>query len=114
MEGSSISDNPAEAGFSAGVERVRYHFEGFEDRFEVSFEVPDDFRNQVYGVLESWPERELSDGFVTLFAESAAVAHIVRIAYNDTPLNEDELRAFLGHSASFFNSFKHRIGESER
>jgi hypothetical protein len=90
-------------GVQAGVERaLRY---GLEPR---DFLIDETVRPLTY-VISSWPE-ELNERFLVLFVENVIVAAIARSIYSERfPTFEvDELRAFLAHSAAFFNSFKHR------
>jgi hypothetical protein len=64
---------------------------------------------------------DLHERFIILFAENATIAAIARVALEpqrfehhgnpestSDPFEEGELMAFLGHSAAFFNSFKHK------
>ena len=57
--------------------------------------------------LAEWPE-QAAPRFQSLFAALTAIAAIARYVNKEPELTIDDLRAFLGHSALFFNSFKHR------
>lgn len=93
-----------EEGVQAGIERAsRYGL-------EASAEVIDNTVRMLLHVIEGWPS-ELNERFLILFVENTTVAAIARSVHYPEPfppLGEDDLRAFLAHSAAFFNSFKHR------
>ena len=65
------------------------------------------FRKELDRALDGWPV-DLSSRFVFLFVELATIASLSRQKYKHRSLTENDLRAFLGHCALFFNSFTHR------
>lgn len=62
--------------------------------------------SKIRDVLASWP-LQLSDRFVVLFSELVMVAAAARVKYKEPQLREDEIRAYLAHSAFFLNSWGH-------
>lgn len=82
-----------------------------ENRFSLIYSVNSfinpDQKDQITKSLEKWPD-DLSDHFVSLFAENCTVAILVRSRNNEPALDEEQIFAFLSFSAWFFNSFKHK------
>jgi hypothetical protein len=66
-----------------------------------------DIESALTQVLNTWPD-EANDRFVQLFAELVTIAATARSEYQEPQLSENDLRAFLAVSFSFFNSFTHR------
>jgi len=58
-------------------------------------------------VFSEWPE-ELNPRFVRLFSEMAAIASISRHTFDFPRLEVVDIRAQLGMSALFFDSFRHK------
>jgi hypothetical protein len=67
----------------------------------------EEFVGQLTDVIDSWPEA-LNERFLVVFVENATVAAIARYVYGADPLREDDLRAYLEHSAAFLDSWVHR------
>jgi hypothetical protein len=93
-----------EEGVEAGIARAHRY----------GLEAPDYVIRQMVRLLRlvivSWPT-ELDEKFLVLFVENATVAIIARSVNDPDPFSsfgEDDLLAFLAHSAAFFDSFKHR------
>ena len=89
-------------GVKRGTNRMRLHFK------IASLSLAGSDRAKIDKVLSGWPH-DLSESFVELFAEMSTLASLARSQYNEPPLTDDELKAFLTHSTSFFNSLKHRV-----
>jgi len=88
-------------GVKMGTDRVRRHFQNF------SLDLDGRSRDRIETILGWWPH-DLHDDFVKLFVELATLASITRVENHEPLLTEDELAAYMAHSASFFNSFKHK------
>lgn len=92
--------NDVKKGIGKGLARAKQHF----------LNVPtttNEIEVKISGALNDW-SRDLSNRFVELFAELTTLAEITRWVNEEPLLSEDELIAFLGNAALFFNSFKHR------
>ncbi|TAK96498.1 MAG: hypothetical protein EPO07_14460 [Verrucomicrobia bacterium] len=98
-----MNANPTEIknGIQAGLTRSLPHFRGKIDR------QPDYLYSLLENALRSWPE-DSQDRFVNLFAELTTIAAVARVANQEPQLTMDDVRAFLGHSIAFFNSFTHK------
>ncbi|MDT0501755.1 MULTISPECIES: hypothetical protein [unclassified Halomonas] len=97
-----VTDQKAiEAGIDAGIGRSN-EFLGSVPQMDF-----DEFRNELDSIFMAWPE-ELSPRFLALFSELAIIAAISRAKYEHPALTRDDLVAYLAHSASFVNSFKHK------
>ncbi|MBM4256333.1 MAG: hypothetical protein FJ147_10585 [Deltaproteobacteria bacterium] len=90
-----------DAGVNAAKQRAQQDFAGGPP------ELPPTFIEAAERILKQWPH-DLSPRFIKLVVELGAIAAMARIKYQHPPLTDDESFAFLGHCASFFNSFKHR------
>jgi hypothetical protein len=88
-------------GVKMGTQRARQHFQN------LSLNLDGQSRDLIETILGWWPN-DLHDDFVELFIELATLASITRISNQEPLLTKDELAAYLAHSASFFNSFKHK------
>ena len=66
-----------------------------------------EMEQKVLKTFSDWPET-LSPRFVILFSEITAIEGAARAAYDHRDLTKDDLVAYLGRSASFLNSFRHR------
>jgi hypothetical protein len=62
---------------------------------------------QVIAVFKNWPG-EAHPRFVNLFVELWAIAQISRLANKEPGLKDEQVRAFLGQCADYFNCFIHR------
>jgi hypothetical protein len=93
--------SPLEDGMSAGM--------AYCGQFDLEFdtEAVTEQLSALDQVLRSWTA-ERTDRFVHLVAHNFAVAAAARIAYDEAPLTEDELRSYLDTAAGFFNSWSHR------
>jgi uncharacterized protein YceH (UPF0502 family) len=93
--------SPLEDGMSAGM--------AYCGQFELEFdtEALTEQAGTLHQVLSSWTGDQ-TDRFVHLLAHNFAVAAAARIAYEEPPLTEDELRSYLDTAAGFFNSWSHR------
>ena len=87
------------AGVNAGISRISPYFDIERNRL---LSIEEDIRS----AIDDWPF-ELNDPFVALFAEVVTVAATARIANEERPLDTDEILAYLAHSYSFLNSWKH-------
>jgi hypothetical protein len=88
-------------GINLGTDRARRYFKNYVLSLDT------DARDRIERVLSAWPH-DLSDNFVEVFVEMSTIASLARTHYNETPLTDDDIQAFLGHSVTFFNSLKHR------
>jgi hypothetical protein len=88
-------------GVGDGIKRANQHFTG------LPYSLDQDAEGKLARVLEPWPI-EYNPRFVRLFSELVTIADAARSKYNEPPLTEGEVRGFLAHSSSFFNSFTHR------
>jgi hypothetical protein len=96
-----VNPNDVSTGVQAGTGRARRRFQN------QSLDLDGQSRDTIETVLGWWP-LDLHGEFVRLFVELSTMASIAR-SFNQEPLlSEDELAAYLAHSASFFNSFKHK------
>lgn len=99
--------DPLDRGIFAGVERAaRYELSAppsvIEDTVRYFRQILDEDRARSF-----LDQREISDQFVELFAELAAVAAIARYVNSDAPLSDEQVREYLSQTASFENSFSH-------
>lgn len=99
-----IDSKSLDQGFEAAFNRTKERFGTDAIRFQDPYPRR---ASRLLKVLESWPT-EAHPRFVTLFAELWAVAETARLANGEPRLTEDEIRAFLGLSLNYFNSFKHK------
>ena len=88
-------------GVTSGTRRARNRFQ------HLSLDLDSQSRHRIETVLGWWP-KDLHGAFVKLFVELATMASIARVKNQEPILTEDELAAYLAHSASFFNSLKHK------
>lgn len=95
--------NPTDVtnGIQMGTSRARRRFQNY------NLDLDGLSRDRIETVLGWWP-LELHEAFVELFIELATTASITRTHNQEPPLTEDEVAAYLAHSASFLNSFKHK------
>ena len=85
-----------------GIDRLQARF---RDRFNGSVDHEVVYR-YAQEAVEGWPET-LSPDYLALLIESLTVAVVARQLYDERPLDLAEVRAYLAHSVSFFNSFVH-------
>jgi hypothetical protein len=92
---------------------------GLDRAAEYGLELPD--REEVEesfwllrDVIENHPDRASwsEDRFVGPFVESATLAIVARVRYEpENPLSDEDMRAYLEHTAWVFNSFSHKHAE---
>lgn len=97
-----VSPEQIHDGFFSGLDHAQSYFDELE-----SEEVDPEIIERLYEIFSAWPA-ELSPRFVFMFARFTGLAAGSRVANQEPSLSDDQIVAFLGHSASFFNSFKHK------
>lgn len=96
-----IDELALQQGLALGVSQSRAAFGRAPDA------IPELTASHLRSALSEWPEQAHSR-FQILFAALTGLAATARVVNEEPELTLDDLRAFLGHSALFFNSFKHR------
>lgn len=101
-----IDRDAVREGVQYGIQRIRNENERGSKLYQFDI-IPNALEQSIATALEEWPE-SLSPRFVRLFAEVVTVATLSRSHYKHPPLQKEDLIGYLGHSTSFFNSFRHQ------
>lgn len=91
-------DDPFEKGLARLHSKFGDRVPQYVDRFRI--------RTLATEAVEGWPEA-LSSDYQALLIEALTVAVVAREINNEHPLALADVRAFIGWSAAFFNSFVH-------
>jgi hypothetical protein len=96
------------AGVRAGLDRAsRGNLDFSFDLFRTEGVVDERLARPLTFAQQRLASEEASDRFTELFAEMVTVAVVAREAYGDPALTEPEIDAYVQHSFSIFNSFRH-------
>lgn len=95
-----FNQDDIQVGIKAGTNRA------FQE-IEYPGEIDPELEYKLNRVLSDWPE-DLSPRFIRLFSEISTVVSISRQTYKYPNLEYIDLIAFLGASALFFDSFRHK------
>jgi len=101
--GSSASVDPFEMGVRAGLDRSERTGLMIPERWEIEELV----ERRLALTRDLLRREEASARFTELFAEMMTVAAVARHVYGDSAVSRLGIKAYLRHSASIFNSFRH-------
>jgi hypothetical protein len=90
------------ASVQRGIDRLQAKFQNLFDG-EVNH---DEVYYYAQQAVDGWPDA-LSPEYVGLLIESLTIAIAARRLNDEPSLDTAEIRAYLAHSVSFFNSFVH-------